>query len=483
MNYDKAKLKESIKKMQEVYDAESTSDSTKDAIRPSLEKAKKLLEELESKKEEPEEKPAPAEIRKVVSKGNKKIAKVKPAKKSAKAIQKKLKTEKRHTAKKQKPAKLTTQQKKTLREIVAATKKYAGYRGKSERQLQLDSQHKAKKPGSRVSASGKTYREYRLNRADVDKHDPYLKRGGKIIAKGGTPLKPITEAPKKIQYTIHHKARGGKINDDQEDIKFGYKPEWKVKTKEGYLSDIGGYEFYYTRGEAIKKAKVFDGKIEHHVPKVGVYADVDPERRPFAYFESIEKANAFVGRSISNDFLISITPYEPKHYYEYGGTIAKGGTVVEGRGPKPVFLKAKGGSVTEAELVKFESMYDGLVDAYKSTTIKDLYYYLSDVGHSSFSVVVEKKGKAATEARDDWIHGRDNAMRIAKDLAEGKRDISLADGGEIEDEGYDEIESGDIDNEPDHENDAFIEDETRGGYNVSFAGKFLGNAEQMDEAL
>jgi hypothetical protein len=536
MSYDKAKLKESIKKMQDVYDAPSTSDSTKDAIRPSLEKAKKLLEELESKKEEPAKQPAPAEIRKIVSKGNKKIAKVKPVKK-AKAIQKKLKSEKRQKAKKEKPVKLTTQQKKTLSEIVAATKKYAGYKGKSERELRLDSQHKAKKPGSRVSASGNTYREYRLNRADVDSDSPYLEKGGELYTPGKVDKK----------------------------LKFPRTIKGEFDTYKLYLI-TSRYVFYIDseNGDSIlmynKKMKL----LSDNVLGENELAEITSSGKGIVWGSSSFKYNQKAQAEEDED------------------TIAKGGTVVKGRGPKPVFLKAKGGNIKSQNALvvscasvgnpdhgqyaalspKVKVPINSLKEASEACR-KYIEEYNLGGGNWSGGYVHDAKGKfvayvgysgrvwnvkpilnpkktakeiVGKELNQKW----DNASQKADggEIEDGQ-DIYVVSDGEISDHHaetfteqefidhaaatgyYDAMDEGvstlfDIDDaikytvlnleqrvfkngveitdqykdveedetiEPDHENDSFIVDQTRGGYDVSFAGKFLGNAGEMDEAL
>lgn len=122
-----------------------------------------------------------------------------------------------------------------------------------------------------------------------------------------------------------------------------------------------------------------------------------------------------------------------------GGQVAKGGTVIK-PGGKPTFLTKKhvgkyadGGEVTkQANLVEFESMYDGRVQAYESITQPELYFYVSD-GGGHFIVIAEAKGHPATEAFDDWLGDKDAAMKIAKMLAENK-DLSeerYADGGTV----------------------------------------------------
>jgi hypothetical protein len=80
--------------------------------------------------------------------------------------------------------------------------------------------------------------------------------------------------------------------------------------------------------------------------------------------------------------------------------------------------------VVEAQLVKFDSEYDGEVDAYESTTLPGTYFYLSEVGTDTWSAIIETLD-GATEAIDDWLVGRESAMIICKELAEGTRGLEF----------------------------------------------------------
>ena len=88
---------------------------------------------------------------------------------------------------------------------------------------------------------------------------------------------------------------------------------------------------------------------------------------------------------------------------------------------------ADGGEV-KAKSVKFNSMYDGIVDAYESISQPHLYFYVSEVFNgNSYAVIGEAEGFPATEAWDDWFSKKEDAMAIAKELAEDK----LAHGGTV----------------------------------------------------
>jgi hypothetical protein len=89
---------------------------------------------------------------------------------------------------------------------------------------------------------------------------------------------------------------------------------------------------------------------------------------------------------------------------------------------------AHGGAI-EPKLVKFNSMYDGMVDAYESVQEKGTYFYVGgDKGQ--YVVTVESKGFPATEASDDWMYDYEDALDIAKKLAMGEDFYEYAKGGE-----------------------------------------------------
>lgn len=159
MAHTKKDLQNSIKEMKSVYEDADTPQDIKASIKSSLDKAETLLAELEAA-DKPKEKAAPAAVEKVVTAGKKKV--------------------RDYTKKAAAEKPMTTQQKKTLKEIVDSNEKYKNYRGKSESELQRDASRSAKKPGSRTSKTGKKYREYRTNRSDVTAGVPHLALGGAV---------------------------------------------------------------------------------------------------------------------------------------------------------------------------------------------------------------------------------------------------------------------------------------------------------------
>lgn len=172
MAYTKKELIQSIKGMQDIIDDKEVPDNIKDSIRPSLAEAKKLLAGLEEKK---------------------------PA---AKATGKKA-----AAMPDLKPVPLTKKEKNSLKAIVQKSKELTDmYGGYSEAALQRDSKRGAKKPGSRTSDSGKTYREYRPNRSDVKTGVPHL-------AKGGSTGKSGTFSIKKIKIEIDGKSKSLTIHN------------------------------------------------------------------------------------------------------------------------------------------------------------------------------------------------------------------------------------------------------------------------------
>lgn len=171
----KAELKKEIAELQEQYNAADTPQNIKDLLKGPLENAKKQLKDLEDleNKEDSSKPPAPAVVKKEEQQTAKLVTAAKDVVKKAMAAKKK----KLHTK----------GGKKSLMALVRANKKLkAVYAGKSEKELKADASHKAKPAGSRTSASGKEYREYRANRVDVqtDNDMPYLEKGGEA----NTPL-------------------------------------------------------------------------------------------------------------------------------------------------------------------------------------------------------------------------------------------------------------------------------------------------------
>jgi hypothetical protein len=78
-----------------------------------------------------------------------------------------------------------------------------------------------------------------------------------------------------------------------------------------------------------------------------------------------------------------------------------------------------GGQLRDSKITTFASMYDGEVDAYESISQANLYYYVSeDNGH--YIVLAEAVGFPSSEAYDDWFSNYEDAMQVAKDLAEDK---------------------------------------------------------------
>lgn len=164
----KAELRKEITELEEQYNAGDTPQNIKDLLKGPLENARKMLTDLEKTQvQEKKETVTPA----VVKKEEKKATNVV---KAAKEIVKKVKA-----SKKQKNG--STAHKHTLKAIVAKSKTLSAmYKGVPEKDLQADAKHKAKQPGSRISATGNTYREYRGNRSDISQKAPYLEAGGTI---------------------------------------------------------------------------------------------------------------------------------------------------------------------------------------------------------------------------------------------------------------------------------------------------------------
>ena len=111
-------------------------------------------------------------MRKAIEKSKALLAELQPAKKEA-APAKKATTK---TAHKKAPAKEIPKGLKKILSSKAIAAKYAH----SDVDLERDSHRHARAFGKRKSKNGKTYYEYRANRADVRSKYPLLKDGGEI---------------------------------------------------------------------------------------------------------------------------------------------------------------------------------------------------------------------------------------------------------------------------------------------------------------
>jgi len=165
----KQQLENEIKELQDQFTDADTPQNIKDLLKGPLENARKQLADLEElEKKEKSSNPAPAAVVKKEEQQTTKI--ISAAKKVVKRVK---------AAVNKKPS--TAGGKKSLKAIVKANKELAAiYGGKTEKELKSDAGKKAMRPGSRTSASGKEYREYRGNRSDISGRSPYLAKGGTI---------------------------------------------------------------------------------------------------------------------------------------------------------------------------------------------------------------------------------------------------------------------------------------------------------------
>jgi len=162
----KTELKKEIAELEEQYNAADTPQNIKDMLKGPLENARKQLKDVEAliEKETPAAQPVvkkeERQTEQIIKAAKKVVSKVKQAKKEKTGGKK---------------------QKKTLQQIIAGNKTLAKlYAGKSARALKADAGRKALKPGTRTSASGKEYREYRADRSDLSGRAPYLAKGGGV---------------------------------------------------------------------------------------------------------------------------------------------------------------------------------------------------------------------------------------------------------------------------------------------------------------
>lgn len=396
--HTKQELENSIREMQSIVDDPEVPENVKELIPESLAEAKRLLHELEA---------AQAQEKKVEKKSG-------PIARTAKAAARKHTQQATRAAKKIIPS---------LRALVKKSPKLKGYMGKSEKQLQDDAGRRAKKPGARISSTGKPYREYRLNRSDVSARKfPYLEQGGHpteqhseqtsstntfnvfgyhpenftaqiksdfekaimqiesetdkdgpyfhnvttsfkefamrldqilgwenraietgispqdfyhVIEEGalavinnyksgyfidtGIVAKIIQNIARYVTYTLEE---GGVIDNS----KYVAPHIWKVKTDKGFLKGEDHLDYYYSRGQAIKKAALFNGKIEKHVPKFAI-VDADPSDKdyspiPWHFFGNREDADLILKRALAAGMKAEIISYdENKTSFETGGMV------------------------------------------------------------------------------------------------------------------------------------------------------------------
>lgn len=120
---------------------------------------------------------------------------------------------------------------------------------------------------------------------------------------------------------------------------------YRVKNKDGYLQSFGA-DAYYTRGEAVKKSKIFDGKVEPANPKFAISEKV----HPFHYTNSFEEAEQYIASGKDKSFKSQLTIWELK----YSEKKAAGGTL--GFVPQPTSMFEDGGS-TEFTLTAEQKEY------------------------------------------------------------------------------------------------------------------------------
>ncbi len=164
----KQELIDSIKEMEDVYNDADTPADIKNSLEPSIRNAKGQLKQLEQAEQQEQ----------VTVTAEKKVAKTAPPKeKKKKAVAKKKAATTVRKVEKRIEKKLPAIRAVIRKANAALTK----VKGRTARGREADASRKALPPGTRISKSGNEYREYRENRADVQrKKVPYLAQGGTI---------------------------------------------------------------------------------------------------------------------------------------------------------------------------------------------------------------------------------------------------------------------------------------------------------------
>jgi hypothetical protein len=440
----KTDLKEKIAKLQGQMDSSTTPDNIKALLKGPLENLRAQLADIEKlekqtaiAKKEDTPPPAPAVIKKEETQTRKIIAK-------AKDIEKKVVAAKKH-----KPH--TPSGKRSLKALIKGSRALlALYAGKSESDLKRDAQRKAKVPGSRTSASGNVYREYRANRTDINRKAPHLAKGGTIKKKAENENEMV------VAGVVHRKVPADtKVPYTDMAVKENSHPLGNVYIKGDYGYVHLGYDWWKFDKKDIEKLR--KARLSGKYAKGGTVKARKEDRRTFdiagvvlrqyqrEYFKQTQAGWENIDRIIATfktdpyDFgNINMAILTMENYLKEAKGKADSEQVdlvkrvikqfkdmPEVQAAKNADGYAKGGKTKtaptnkEAELVDFKSKYDGKVKAYRSTSQNDLYFYLSDNG-GNFSILSEAKGYPPTEAFDDWIVDREAAMKFAKDLAEGK---------------------------------------------------------------
>lgn len=168
----KQELIDSIKEMEDVYNDADTPADIKNSLEPSIRNAKEQLKQLEQAEQQEQ----------TTVKAEKKVPKAAPpAVKKKKAVAKKKAATTVRKVKKRISDKLPSIKAVLKRAQAALTK----VKGRTPRGKEADASRKALPPGTRISKSGNEYREYRENRADVQrKKVPYLAYGGTVATIG-----------------------------------------------------------------------------------------------------------------------------------------------------------------------------------------------------------------------------------------------------------------------------------------------------------
>lgn len=182
---------------------------------------------------------------------------------------------------------------------------------------------------------------------------------------------------------------------------------YKVKVADGSFLQTDGFDIFYSRGWALKKARIFNGKIEKHIPKYAILGKDDrPPYKydPYFYFDSKELADKYTSKFTNPDYEYKVVEVSQTDFKSVGGTF----DFV----PQPTSMFAKGGMGGVAVAKIGEEL-----DSYVSEKDKDVRYIVYHYGDNEFIVMVSKTGWEAEPVGDAIYKHQDKAIKYARKMA------------------------------------------------------------------
>lgn len=245
-----SELETKIEKMKKVVADPATPENTRKMIQFGLDKAEKQLAELKQSMQEVEK------ATEKIEEAKKDSEKAPAAPSSKKTLRKEVsqavaKLKEKKTAAQKQVVKASSDLKKTsktLSDLVKSNPKLKSiYSGLSEKELRDDAGRPAKKPGKRISSTGKTYYEHRPNRVDItrSKKGPLLEQGGQV------------KNPKYwADYESFSDGSGELPGSTSSEFNVAYRDAMAFKQKEKKAGQLDDYSYMGVNGEGDRFAIV-----------------------------------------------------------------------------------------------------------------------------------------------------------------------------------------------------------------------------------